>query len=1142
MKHARPSLLQICVLIAALLVGAQYARAQATTGSFTGVVTDSSGALVAQAHVTATNQSTGATYAGDTDSSGHYAVLSVPPGTYTLSATKQGFELATTKDLVLLIDQKISQDFQLVVGSISTVTTVTAEAPLLQTQSIETGEVIESHQILDLPLLGRNFLQLTRLTSGVTSGSGGDNTLDLSVSGVREFGNSILIDGVEASGNRNNDTNLTPSVDAVDEFKVATSDYSAQFGHAAGGVISIQTKSGTNDLHGDVFEFYRPNATAADNYSFSGPGQSPNLSQNNFGGTLGGKIKKNKSFFFVSYEQERLRNTITYLDSVPPQNQITYNPDGSVDLSRLLDPGNGFPTQIYNPAFYAQNFYSQQFPGNVIPACPANFAPDGSCVSPAGLAVLKNFFPQPNLPGTDYGYYSNFLVNAPYLFNSRVGSGRFDQDFSAKDRLSVVYHYADFNSMTDDPFHGAIPVAGGGDADQGDKTNSRSQELSVTETHLISDRFVNELRFGYSRYRLNQDSLLDGQSLADQYGQPNVNIPDVPQTSGFPDIYLGAGYQTGGSTYKPLFFLDSNYQIQDNATLSSVGKHEFRFGGEYRRLSSNPDFSVFPTGFQYYAGPYIYAPNGPLTAAQDYSCCYNGGEAYYQGGSDIADLLLGLPQTNQMGLQLTNPHTRSWELAFYGEDTFKITSKLTLIYGIRYEYQNPYTETSNYQSNFDPATNLILIAGRGGNSAALMNARKNDFSPRLGFAYRVTPRTVIRGGYGLFYTPENDGREEVLTKNYPFAVQQIYYNSPYAYPFTYQIDAGIPRSTTIPLAPGQSSIDPSTIPNGNIQTSYYVDPNLRTGYSQVYNLTVQREVTSTMTAEAAYVGSVSRALPYAIGNINLNNAITSDLGHIEAQESLGWGTYNSLQLKATKRAGKNLTFLGAYTYSHNIDNGPAPFNLGINHNQPQNPFDLGPEKASADYDLRHLFVFSAAYSLPFGHGQQFGSDWNSVENAVLGGWQLNGIFVAQSGTPVNVVQNGNNANQPGLRPNVTGDPNLPKGQRTLQKYFNTSAFCDPNTTTCQPATPSNEPNSYFGDAGRNLVRGPGLVNGDFSIFKNFAFTERMKLQTRFEFFNVTNTPHFANPGGDLSAASTFGVINKTIDNPRIIQFAAKFIF
>jgi hypothetical protein len=1133
--------LKLVAVACAVLFGAQCALGQATTGSFFGQVTDASKAVVPQAQVTATNQATETVYEGATAADGDYTILNVPPGTYTLSVSKQGFEQAATDGLVLVIDQKIEQNFQLTVGALSTVATVTAGAPLLQTQSVETGQVIESRQILDLPLLGRNFLNLALLTTGVVYGSGG-NTLNLSVNGQREFANSVLIDGVEETGNRNNDTNLRPSVDAVEEFKVATSDYSAEYGRAAGGVISIQTKGGSNDLHGDLYEFNRPNATAADNFSFSGPGQSPNLSQNNFGGTVGGPIKKDKSFFFVSYEQERLRNTITYLDSVPPQNQITYNANGSVNLSKLLDPGDGLPVPIFNPAFYAQNYYSEQFPGNVIPACAANFKPDGSCVSPAGLAVLKDFFPMPNLPGIDDGYYDNFLVNSPYAYNAKTGSGRFDQVFSPKDRLSVVYHYADFNSLEDDPFYGAIPVVGGGGTDSANKEDSRSQELSVTETHLFSNKFDNEFRFGYSRYRLNQLSLLNGENLATEYDQPNVNLTGFPSTSGFPQIYLGSGWETGGSTYEPLYFLDSNFQVQDNMILSGVGKHEFHFGGDFRRLNSHPNFSLFPTGFQYYAGPYIYAPNGPLTAAQDYSCCYNPNEAYYQGGSEIADLLLGLPQTDQLGLQLTNPHTQSWEIHFYGEDTYKISPRLTLIYGVRYEYQNPYTEANNDMSDFDPTTKEILVAGVGGNSSALLNARKNDFSPRIGIAYQLGARTVIRAGYGLFYTPENDAREDVLTKNYPFAVQQVFYNSPYSYPFTYQIDSGVARETTIPLASGQSTISPATIPEGSDQTIYYVDPNMKTGYAEMYNLTLERELSSTMTVDVAYVGTSGKQLPYAIGNINLDNDITTYLGKIEAQESVGWSTYNSLQIKATKQATRNLTFVAAYTYAHNIDNGPAPFDLGVNHNEPQNPFNLMAEKASADDDIRHNFVFSATYSLPFGAGQQFGSGWHGPENAILGGWQINSIFIAHTGTPVNVVQNGNNSNQPGLRPNLIADPNLPSGMRTLQKYFNTSAFCTPNTTTCKPDSATPYSGYYYGDAGRNLIRGPGLVNVDFSIFKNFPFKERFNVQTRFEFFNLTNTPHFANPGGDASVASTFGVITGTIDNPRIIQFAGKFIF
>lgn len=1127
-----------CPLFCMVLCLISHAGAQATAGSIAGRVTDVSQAVVVGAEVTALNQATGITYTNRSNGDGEFAVQRVPPGVYSVTVTQNGFATAAAKDLGLVIDQKLVINFELKIGTTSTVDTVTAEAPFLQTESVETGQVIGSQQILDLPLLGRNFLQLSLLTAGVANGEGG-NTLNLSVNGQREFANSVLIDGIEATGNRNNDTTLRPSVDAVEEFKVATSDYSSEYGRAAGGVISIQTKSGTNKYHGDIYEFYRPNLTAADNYSFTGPGQSPRLSQHNFGGTFGGAIVKDKTFFFVSYEQERLRKTITYLASVPPLNQIIFNPNGSVDLAGLLDPGNGQPLPIYNPAFYAQNFYSQQFPENVIPACPVGFMPDGSCVSPASRAILQDFFPKPNLPGIDFGYYNNFLVNAPYAFDRKTGSVRIDHEFSKNDRLSVVYHYGDFNSLTDDPFHGAIPVDGGGDADQGDQENSRSQELSATETHLLSDRLLNEFRFGYSRYRLKQLSLLNGQNLADKYGIPDVNLPGFAATSGFPVVYLGDGYETGGSTYKPLYFLDSNFQFQDNIILSSGGKHEFKLGADFRRLNSHPIFNPFPTGFQYYSGPYQYAPNGPLTAAQDYSF-YDTSYAYYNGGSDIADLLLGLPYTTQIGLQFGSPHTRSWGLHFYGEDTYKMNTRLTLIYGLRYEFQNPYTEAGNNMSNFNPTTNLILIAGRGGNSDALINARKTDFSPRLGVAYKVMPRTVLRAGYGLFYTPENDAREEVLTKNYPFATQQLLYNSAYAYPFLYQLDTGFTRTTTLPLASAQSTIDPASIldpitgmPNGNQQTVYYVDPNLKTGYASMYNMTLQQEISSSLSLEVGYVGTVSRDLPYAIGNINPGGMQTKALGRIAAQESLGWSTYNSLQIKLNKRASRNLSLLASYTYGHNIDNGPAPFDLGANHNSPQNPFDLLIEKASSDVDVRQNFVVSSIYSLPFGHSRTFGGNWNGTTDLLLGGWQLAGILTARTGLPVNVVRDGNNSLCPGARPNLEGNPLAVPGGQTSLHYFNIAAF------DSSPFTGTNVCGT--GNAGRNLVRGPGYVNGDFSVFKNFAMKERYNLQTRFEFFNLTNTPHFANPVGDQSLHS-FGEIAGTIANPRILQFATKFIF
>jgi hypothetical protein len=438
---------------------------------------------------------------------------------------------------------------------------------------------------------------------------------------------------------------------------------------------------------------------------------------------------------------------------------------------------------------------------------------------------------------------------------------------------------------------------------------------------------------------------------------------------------------------------------------------------------------------------------------------------------------------------------------------------------------------------------MILIAGRGGNSDALINSRKDNFSPRLGLAYKITPRTVIRAGYGLFYTPENDAREDVLTKNYPFAAQQYFYNGFYNGAPLYALDTGVTRITSVPVGSGVSAIDPSTIPEGSVQTIYYVDPNLKTGYSEMFNLTLQQELTPSLTVEAGYVGSLAHQLPYAIGDVNQASRITTELGSIEAQESLGWSKFNSLQVKASERLSNNLNFLASYTYGHSIDDGPAPFNLGKNHNQPQSPFNLNAEVADSDNDVRHNFVFSSVYHLPVGHGQRFLGDLQGAHEFLFGGWQVNTILFARTGTPVNVVRDGNGVNgvkdTQGLRPNLVANPVLPGDQRSLSRYFNTAAF----SIAGFDCTPTSNPLCYVpGTAGRNLVRGPGYVNDDFSFFKDFGIREAMKLQLRFEFFNLANTPHFANPGGDESEAGTFGKITQTIANPRVIQFAAKFIF
>ncbi len=547
------------------------------------------------------------------------------------------------------------------------------------------------------------------------------------------------------------------------------------------------------------------------------------------------------------------------------------------------------------------------------------------------------------------------------------------------DKLYVVYHWGANNQLVTDPYHGATVVPGAGDADQANKQDGGAQSISVTEDHIFGSHAVNEFRFGYLRYYLDQYSLLNGTDYSTKYGVGNIAVPGYPATIAFPDIFMADGYLAGGSSYKPYHVLDANYQYTDAVTWTGIERHEIKIGGDYRRLNSHPNFSLFPTGYDYYDS-FGYAQTSDLTFNNfSYACNVPGGWNCY-GGSDIADLVTGLPQDVYIGLQLTKPHTQAGDLDLFAQDTFKVSPRLTLNYGLRYEYQTPYTEANNYMSNYDIASNTILIAGRGGNSAALINSRKNDFGPRFGFAYQIDNKTVIRGGFGLFYSPENDGREDYLTKNAPFANQAAYGNWPYNGPFQYVLDSGVPRNTAINI-PSTGVIIPANLPNGNLETTYAVNPQLKTGSADSFNLTLERQVGSSIAVNLSYVGSVSHDLSYEVGDINANpndpntnngdNRLTTDLGKIQYLTDAGMGNYNSLQVKVTKRESRNLSFLASYTYGHSLDNGPAPFDVGLNNDYPANPYDLTAEYATSDDDVRHNFIFSGLWRLPIGTGQKF---------------------------------------------------------------------------------------------------------------------------------------------------------------------------
>jgi outer membrane receptor protein involved in Fe transport len=1048
-----------------------------------------------------------------TDGAGSYLGLSLPPAHYVVTVRMTGFKTATTSAFELQIDQKLHVDVSLKLGEVTETVYAINVQPLLQTQGAETGQVIGGSDIENMPLLGRDFTNLMLLVPGVVKGDGG-NSLNLSVNGQREFGNSIQLNGVEATGNRNNDTSLKPSVDAMQEFKVVTSDYAPEMGRASGGAILLETKSGTSKFHGTAYEYYRPNNTAAGSYRFSQSSVSTasQLKQHNFGGTIGGPLSKHKTFFFLSYEGREVRNAFIYDTTVPTLNQVSFLGNGNVDLSGLTDPYTGNQIPIFDPNFYQQNYYYQQYAGNVIPA---------SDVSPAGKKILTKMFPMPN---NSNFFFNNFTALQRYQDHGNTGNVRFDRTLSEKDRLALTYDMVQSEDRTGDPYQGAVTTVNSGGADSGDHTWTENESIGLSWSHAFTPSLLNDLRASYLITPYVEHSLVDGTNLADQMGIQNANIANFPDTYGFPQIQFETGAITGGSTYKPLSFRDRNLQIAEAATWV-VNHHSLKAGYEYRFLNSRPDFSLFPVPYEYVGGAYA-----AMTSASDYSF-YDPNAYYATGGSEIADLLLGLPYVVDQGLQLTNPHTTSNEHSFYLQDSWQATGRLNVNGGVRYEYRQPYVDANNNAAVFDMSTLSMLIAGRGGNSRSLVNSNLHDFAPRIGLAYSATAKTSVRAGFGMFYTPENDAREDILTKNYPFFTQDEYVNYP-SY-FSFMLDSGIARSTTINLPSGTSSIDMTTVSGAKSKTVYYEPQVFPTGYSEMYHLTVQQMLPMNLSLEAGYVGASAHKLSYEVGNYNVQNHVSSKLGKIQTLLPSGQSSYNALQVKVERRYAQGWSVLASYTYSHGLDNGPAPFDLA-SRNAPQSPFNLKAEKASSDSDLKHNFTMSNQLDLPFGHGKRFFKSANGVAEQVVGGWHLNSIAALHTGTPVNVVTNSGFADYPGLRPNLVAgvSPNLPRGQRTLNKYFNTAAF------TSVPS--QSNANPIAGNAGRNIVRGPGYTNEDLSLFKNFTLPKLLSLQFRAESFNLLNTPHFGNPQASRNSG-TFGSINHAGDS-RIMQFALKLIY
>ena len=1184
---------RLFLIIPAMILCSLSLWAQKDSGAIAGTIRDTSGAVVVDAEVTVRDLDRGTVFNTRSNQLGDFTASPLKIGRYQITAEKSGFKKAVAGPIVVNVDSKPAVSITLPVGSIHEVVTVTTQAPLLETETSDLGQLVNSRQAETLPLNGRNYAQLALLGAGVAPSEPGSRTetsYGFSSNGSRSLQNDFLLDGVDNNSNLGDVLTgqayvIQPSVDALEEFKVQTNAYSAEFGRGNGAILNAVIKSGTNGFHGDAYEFFRNDGFDAKNaFDFFGRQL---YQQNQFGATLGGPIIKDRTFFFVDYEGFRVNQALPELSFVPTPAEI--GGDFSSFLTKTVAPQVDADGNVLNgtiaydcsghPTYYGEIFntrLTQMSALNASGFCgvpigvgasgkPTNIFPKG-LIDPLA-ARLSALFPNPNVDING----SNFLSEPKRTYRRNNADLRIDHKISEKDSLFGTFSYEDQPSFTPSPFQNALD--GGAFSDGSEEDSFRS--VAISETHIFSPNMINEFRLGYNRINTHRFQLNSDTNVSAQLGFPGV--PFGPNLGGLPQITIDDGTATIGSAgFLPAVEKQNTYVLSDNLTLSH-GRHSAKFGVEIRRQ----EFTLFEPaaarGTMDFSSTFTDNPAAPTT----------GGEAY-------ATFLLGLPDFGQ----ITSLHTVDYHRPVYGfyvEDDIRATQRLTLNLGLRYDLFTTVKALNNQQANFDFATaSLIVPAGQTAQltpflsanipilrtgSSGLIPTDLNNLGPRIGVAYQITNNLVMRGGYGIFYGGDENGPYSNPSPGFnpPFFVTQSY-NQPCflssANPALGPNDCSIPGFNMLKKGfPATALTDPNT------PLLFAVSPNLRTPYTQQWHFGFQYELPVDSVLEISYAGSRGSDLyNYYNGNQAVPNRVfctTSpntpgdcptaprrpakicdnsvfppdcnpvfDTG-INELRSDGYSNYSSLQLSWRKRFTHGLQFEASYTYAHALDDASSA-NLGSLSNgdfrDQRFPYL---EYGNADFDVRHRFVISYIYQLPFGNGKALGGGATGALNQIIGNWQIAGIVTAQTGnwftitdslTDVSTSDGGGGVASYEVRPNVVGDPN---GKHCLPgTFFNTCAFVD-NTI---PFT--------FGNASRNSVRGPGLQNWDFSIFKLFPISETKRFEFRTEFFNIWNHVNpVVEPSGLIGeepvplefGTPQFGFVQGARD-PRFIQFALKFYF
>ena len=1003
-----------------VLAGLAIASAQ-NTGTIFGTVTDQSGAVIAGAKVELVDADRHITTESVTQENGEYIFTPVRVGRYELKASKAGFATVNMPDISLEVQQRMRVDLKLPLGAVGQSVEVQGQSPLLETGTSSVGQVVGNKSITELPLNGRDYQQLAVMTSGaVPTGQTSRGPSDFSANGARPIRNNYLLDGMDNNSyildlQNASSESMAPSIDALQEFKVQNNSFGAEFGRYGGAVINATIKSGTNAFHGDVFEFLRNSDFDANNFfnNRAGLKKAP-FRQNQFGGTLGGPIIKNKLFFFGSYQGTRVAQGVTYVSTVPTANER-----------------NGiFPLPIYDPATLSGSTRAP-FPNNTIPT---------SRFDPTGVMTLDTY-PLPNQPGAA----SNYILNPPNKFNADQYDNRVDYNISSRDLLFGRYSLTESDLLSP----GGLPAPASGQPAAGEiPITAHSGVLS--ETHTFSPNIVNEFHGGVNRLdavRLPQDR----QNIIQQYGFKG--IPFYSDITGLPAISVTGFTSLGEGGTLPNVKLSQVFQYSDAVNIIH-GPHSFKAGADIRFIQSNAFTPSSTRGSFTFSGVYTQNPQGrPGT------------------GSAVADFLLGEPASATM----TTPTIGDYRQRYYGfffQDDWQVSQKLTLNLGVRWDLDSPFWDHLNRMSNFvfqpgAPGYGTVVLAGAKGESIpdrALIQFTKDNVVPRAGLAYRVTPKVVIRTAWGMF----NGGTTLDGINGRPS------YNPPWTASYSYTSDQLNPLFTLATGFPA-SALVPSVNQINRALTPW--DPNMTNGYLEQFNFGVEDQLTPNLLATVLYSGSEGHHLEDS-RNINQPppgpgatqpRSPFPNYSTITLTESQANSNYNSLQAKLERRFSSGLTFLANYTWSHFIDNAEPV--LDTSGAGVQNNYNLAGERGNSNYDVRHRFVTSAAYELPWGPGKKYLS--SGMAGKILGGWQVNGIVAAQSGNPFTPTYSVNVANVTGStqRPDRLSSGVIPYGQRTVTEWFNVSSFAAPATYT-------------FGDSGRNILTGPRLFPGRFVVVQN----------------------------------------------------------